>query len=193
MFKDKLKELRESKKISQYELAESIHVSRAAISKWEMGNGLPSDVNLEALCEYFEVKEEELLDIVDYKNKIEIASKKNILFLLSGIGIILMIALTLFSLIPIYQYIGFSSFMIENESIISVVDEWGIFPMIIYSITGCVSILFLFDFVVLSIIKKIVIILILILFSLLIFIIYFIWSYVVIDKRYYLLFIFLYF
>ena len=80
MFKDKLKELRESKKISQYELAESIHVSRAAISKWEMGNGLPSDVNLEALCEYFEVKEEELLDIVDYKNKIEIASKKNILF-----------------------------------------------------------------------------------------------------------------
>ena len=193
MFKDKLKELRESKKISQYELAESIHVSRAAISKWEMGNGLPSDVNLEALCEYFEVKEEELLDIVDYKNKIEIASKKNILFLLSGIGIILMIALTLFSLIPIYQYIGFSNFMIENESIISVVDEWGIFPMIIYSITGCVSILFLFDFVDLSIKKKTVIILILILFSLLIFIIYFIWSYVVIDKRYYLLFIFLYF
>ena len=163
MFKDKLKELRESKKISQYELSESIHVSRAAISKWEMGSGLPSDVNLEALCEYFEGKEE-LLDIVDYKNKIEIASKKNILFLLSGIGIILMIALTLFSLIPIYQYIGFSSFMIENESIISVVDEWGIFPMIIYSITGCISILFLFDFVDLSIKKKIVIILILILF-----------------------------
>ena len=106
---------------------------------------------------------------------------------------IISIALTLFSLIPIYQYIGFSSFMIENESIISVVDEWGIFPMIIYSITGCVSILFLFDFVDLSIKKKIVIILILILFSLLIFIIYFIWSYVVIDKRYYLLFIFLYF
>jgi transcriptional regulator with XRE-family HTH domain len=193
MFKDKLKELRESKKISQYELAESIHVSRAAISKWEMGNGLPSDVTLEALCEYFEVREEELLDIVDYKNKIEIASKKNILFLLSGVGIILMIALTLFSLIPIYQYIGFSSFMIANESIISVVDEWGIFPMIIYSITGCVSILFLFDFVDLSIKKKTVIILILILFSLLIFIIYFIWSYVVIDKRYYLLFIFFYF
>ena len=37
MFKDKLKELREKNKISQYELSKIIHVSRAAISKWESG------------------------------------------------------------------------------------------------------------------------------------------------------------
>ena len=35
MFKDKLKELREKNKISQYELSTIIHVSRAAIAKWK--------------------------------------------------------------------------------------------------------------------------------------------------------------
>ena len=35
MFKDKLKELRNNKNISQYELASIIHISRTAISKWE--------------------------------------------------------------------------------------------------------------------------------------------------------------
>ena len=38
MFKDKLKELRMQKGISQYELAENLFVSRSAIAKWENGN-----------------------------------------------------------------------------------------------------------------------------------------------------------
>ena len=74
MFKVKLKELRENKNISQYQLAERIHVSRGAISKWERGIGIPSECNLEALCDYFEVSEEYLLDRNDlYQelNKIE--------------------------------------------------------------------------------------------------------------------------
>ncbi len=48
MFKDKLKELRMNKNLSQYELAEKIFVSRSTIAKWENGNGIPSDANLEA-------------------------------------------------------------------------------------------------------------------------------------------------
>lgn len=56
MFKDKLKKLREQKGISQYELADKLYVSRSAIAKWENGNGIPSDVNLEALCKFFGVE-----------------------------------------------------------------------------------------------------------------------------------------
>ena len=67
MFKDKLKELRMQKGISQYELAENLFVSRSAIAKWENGNGIPSDVNLEAICEFFNVEEEWLLDRGDIK------------------------------------------------------------------------------------------------------------------------------
>ena len=65
MFKDRLKELRINKGVSQYQLASIIHVSRGAISKWERGIGIPSECNLEALCDYFGVKKEELLGIDD--------------------------------------------------------------------------------------------------------------------------------
>lgn len=53
MFKDRLKELRRQKGLSQQELANSIYVSRSAICKWEMGNGVPSEANIEALCIFF--------------------------------------------------------------------------------------------------------------------------------------------
>ena len=63
MFKDKLKELREKNKISQYELSTIIHVSRAAISKWESGKGMPSECTRVSVCEYF--KAYNILDKVD--------------------------------------------------------------------------------------------------------------------------------
>ena len=74
MFKDKLKMLREKANLTQKELGEKIYASRSAISKWELGNGIPSDINLEAICELFDVTEEWLLDRDDLKdiaNKIE--------------------------------------------------------------------------------------------------------------------------
>lgn len=67
MFKDKLKHLRESMGLTQKELAEKIYVSRSAINKWELGNGIPSDVNLDAICKLFNVSEEWLLDRNDLK------------------------------------------------------------------------------------------------------------------------------
>ena len=83
-FKDKLKELRIQKGISQYELAEKLFVSRSAIAKWESGNGIPSDVNLEAICEFFGVEEEWLLDRKDMKEMVENLDKKNIMFFLNN-------------------------------------------------------------------------------------------------------------
>lgn len=67
MFKDRLKSLRESVNLTQKELGEKIYVSRSAINKWELGNGIPSDINLDALCKLFNVSEEWLLDREDLK------------------------------------------------------------------------------------------------------------------------------
>ncbi|MBE6130598.1 MAG: helix-turn-helix transcriptional regulator [Erysipelotrichaceae bacterium] len=60
MFKYKLKELREKAGLSQQALADKLFVSRSAVAKWENGNGIPSDVNLEAIYELFNVTYDDL-------------------------------------------------------------------------------------------------------------------------------------
>lgn len=60
-FKDRLKELRTEKGLTQKALGDEIHVSRSAIAKWEAGLGLPSEDSLMAICEYFDVPKEKLL------------------------------------------------------------------------------------------------------------------------------------
>ena len=93
MFKDKLKELREKAGLSQEQLASIIYVSRSAIAKWESGNGVPSDVNLKAICDYFCVEEDYLLDREDLKEAISDLDQKQanlkIIFFSSIVFIIL--------------------------------------------------------------------------------------------------------
>lgn len=60
MFKDKLKELREKEGLSQQELADKLFVSRSAVAKWENGNGIPSDVNLDSICKFFDIDKKHL-------------------------------------------------------------------------------------------------------------------------------------
>ena len=59
-FKDKLKSLREEKKLTQEALGNAIYVSRSAIAKWEAGLGLPSETSIDALCDFFGVDRLEL-------------------------------------------------------------------------------------------------------------------------------------
>lgn len=54
-FKDKLKEKRSERGLSQQKLAEKIFVSRSAVAKWENGLGYPSVDCREKLKELFEV------------------------------------------------------------------------------------------------------------------------------------------
>ena len=93
MFRDKLKELREKAGLSQEQLASIIYVSRSAIAKWESGNGVPSDVNLKAICDYFCVEEDYLLDREDLKEAISDLDQKQanlkIIFFSSIVFIIL--------------------------------------------------------------------------------------------------------
>ncbi len=57
-----IKELREEKKISQYALADMMHVDRTLISKWENGKLAPDLKYLEDLCEIFEIDIKEMLE-----------------------------------------------------------------------------------------------------------------------------------
>lgn len=55
MFSQTLRNLRESKRLSQKELAEAIFISPSAISQYESGRTRPSHDNLEALANFFNV------------------------------------------------------------------------------------------------------------------------------------------
>lgn len=57
-FKDKLKQKRTERNITQAELAKALFVSRSAIAKWENGRGLPNEDSKKALAIYFDVTED---------------------------------------------------------------------------------------------------------------------------------------
>ena len=143
MFKDRLKQLRKKCNLTQEALANIICVSRSAINKWEQGIGIPSDVNLKSLCEYFNVKEEWLLDREDLKEYIKNDKEfKKKSLIVSLIGIILPI------LFIILTFIGFYSFKCEDVCIAlyippkSIFDFMGagvIMPTIVYTITLSIS------------------------------------------------------
>lgn len=60
-FNEKLQELRKRKGITQEELAESLYVSRTAVSKWESGRGYPNIESLKAVAKFFGITIDELL------------------------------------------------------------------------------------------------------------------------------------
>ncbi|WP_022759701.1 helix-turn-helix domain-containing protein [Butyrivibrio fibrisolvens] len=73
-FGEKLLELRNSKGMTQEELAEDLFVSRTAISKWESGRGYPSIDSLKEISKYFSVSIDELLSS---EKLVTIAEKEN--------------------------------------------------------------------------------------------------------------------
>ena len=73
-FNEKLKELRSSRGLTQEELAESLFVSRTAISKWESGRGYPSIDSLKEISSFFSVTIDELLS---GEKLLSIAEKEN--------------------------------------------------------------------------------------------------------------------
>ena len=57
----KLKQLRKQKGLTQEQVAETLYVSRTAVSKWESGRGTPSIDSLKAVAAFFGVTVDELL------------------------------------------------------------------------------------------------------------------------------------
>lgn len=60
-FNEKLQELRRREGLTQEELACILHVSRAAVSKWESGRGLPSIDSLKDISQHFSISLDDLL------------------------------------------------------------------------------------------------------------------------------------
>ena len=60
-FHEKLHSLRKQKGLTQEALAEALHVSRTAVSKWESGRGYPNIDSLKATAAFFGVTVDELL------------------------------------------------------------------------------------------------------------------------------------
>ena len=60
-FNEKLAQLRKSRNMTQDELAEALYVSRAAVSKWESGRGMPSIDSIKDISLFFSVSIDELL------------------------------------------------------------------------------------------------------------------------------------
>lgn len=64
-----IKDLREAKGLTQEELAERIHVTAKAVSKWETGKGFPDIRLLEPLAKALDISVIELLSGEDIRNR----------------------------------------------------------------------------------------------------------------------------
>ena len=69
-FAEKLQGLRKQRNISQEQLAEQMHVTRQAVSKWELGESLPDVDNIVRLSEILDVS-------LDYLMKDDVATDTN--------------------------------------------------------------------------------------------------------------------
>ncbi len=101
-FNKKLQELRKQKGLTQEELAESLYVSRTAISKWESGRGYPNIDSLKATSKFFEVtidellSGEELLTVAEKDHKEKERTIRDLVFGLLDCGMALLLFLPFF-------------------------------------------------------------------------------------------------
>ena len=101
-FGEKLQELRKKKDMTQEELAESLYVSRTAISKWESGRGYPSIDSLKEISRFFSVSIDELLSAEKMVSIAEKENKENIQYICNMLlGTVDLMALALI-ILPIF-------------------------------------------------------------------------------------------
>ena len=90
--KDKLKQLRKNRGLTQAQLADAIFVSRSTVAKWENGLGLPGKDSMEALERLYGISQEE---VATTEPEIVIMEKNRKLHLCSQIaGWVLMLLIT---------------------------------------------------------------------------------------------------
>ena len=101
-FHEKLQHRRKQKELTQEELAEHLHVSRTAISKWESGRGFPNIESLKAIAKFFEVtldellSGEEILNIAESDHKEKRKTIRDVVFGLLDCAMVLLLVLPIF-------------------------------------------------------------------------------------------------
>ena len=99
---EKLQQLRKQKNLTQEELAQSLFVSRTAISKWESGRGYPSIDSLKAIAQFFNISVDELLSgeqlltLAEADHKQKRSHLCDLLYGLLDISVLLLLFLPLF-------------------------------------------------------------------------------------------------
>ena len=119
-FHEKLQDLRKKNKITQQQLADSIYVSRTAISKWESGRGFPNIDSLKLIASYFGVTVDELLSteeaikIADESRKQAEDRYRTLVFGIVDLGALLLLILPFFAVRNLDQVTGGSLFVLNG-------------------------------------------------------------------------------
>jgi transcriptional regulator with XRE-family HTH domain len=101
-FHEKLQQLRKQNGLTQEALAEHLHVSRTAVSKWESGRGFPGIESLKAIAKFFDVSldellsGEEILNIAESDHKEKRKMIRDLVFGLLDWGMALLLVLPFF-------------------------------------------------------------------------------------------------
>lgn len=158
-FSEKLQRLRKENGMSQEQLAETIHVSRQSISKWELGISTPDTDHLVLICKYFQVPVEYMLfdsfeELEEYQNavkknvqdnvkksSVEQTKKASIPIRQSTISMSAGIGLIVLSFFLTYQMQAWKM-KIEGSAYTNPMEYIKEFPIIILVIIGCFFIAF---------------------------------------------------
>lgn len=145
-FNEKLVQLRKSRNLTQDELAEALYVSRAAVSKWESGRGLPSIESLKDIAKFFSVSIDELLSgekLLSLAEKENSSNTSQICDIIFGVADLLSFVLFVLPLYPstiegfVYS-VGLLSY--TETSKINIAVYWVLFALLVLS--GAVKLIF---------------------------------------------------
>ena len=145
-FNEKLVQLRKSRNMTQDELAEALYVSRAAVSKWESGRGLPSIDSLKDIAKFFSVSIDELLSgekLLSLAEKENSSNTRKICNIIFGVADLLSFVLFVLPLYPstIEGFVYSVSLLSYTEtSKINIAVYWVLFALLVLS--GAVKLIF---------------------------------------------------
>ena len=101
-FHEKIQLLRKRESLTQEELAEILHVSRAAVSKWESGRGYPNIDSLKQIASFFHITIDELLSSEEVLTIAEEGQKEIGAHLLTLVFGLLDLSVAVFLFLPVF-------------------------------------------------------------------------------------------
>lgn len=98
-----IKELRKKCSLTQKDLAEKLHVSDKAVSKWEVGDSYPDISLLLPIAEVFEISVDELLNCETSKQEAKNENTKKLVVFNIASNLVLIVVLVVFLLLTLIQ------------------------------------------------------------------------------------------